>query len=278
MTPDARVHRVHRAVLFIEPRLFSPLTSQSVADAVGGSVYQLHRYFTDVYGVSLAAYIRARRMSEAARMLRSSQRDVLSIALKCQYGSQAAFTRAFRKQFGVPPAEFRRGSGLAHTAVGAATVQELMHRDSLERAPRLVWLHEDRPLVGLSAVVDPTSLADFQEAQEALVQEVGEQHEAVGVAHLETPDGQLHFFLGIDAGATAKALEVGRLERGLYAVFHHRGSPETVRHSIAFFAQSWEPGPEMQVGVRPSAEIFQLADRAAETLELSLWLAVESTP
>lgn len=275
MSLDARVHRVHRAVLYIEPRLFEPLRSADVANAVGGSVYQLHRQFTDVYGVSLAAYIRARRLSEAARMLRDAPDDVLSVALRCQYGSQAAFTRAFRRQFGVPPGAYRQGHGAVHATVSAATVQELLHRDRLERSPALRWLHQDRALVGVDAVVDPTCLSEFQDVQAALVAAVGDAHQAVGVATGSSPAG-LGFFLGIDADRAPLAdLTRGCLRAGLYAVFRHRGPAEQVRHSIAFFAQTWAPGEGQVTGRRPDAEVFALADRHAETLALELWVAVD---
>jgi AraC family transcriptional regulator len=266
---------VHRAVLFIEPRLFEPLRSDDVANAVGGSVYQLHRQFTDVYGVSLAAYIRARRLSEAARMLRDPAADVLSVALRCQYGSQAAFTRAFRKQFGVPPGAFRSGQGALHAAVSAATVQELLHRDQLDRTPTLRWLHQDRPLLGLDAVVDPTRLSDFVAVQDALVDAIGSDHQAVGVATGTSGLG-LGFFLGVDVDRVPPGgLARGRLQAGLYAVFRHRGPADRVRHSIAFFAQTWAPGEGQVTGRRPDAEVFSLAERDADTLSLELWLAVD---
>jgi AraC family transcriptional regulator len=48
-------------------------------------------------------YLRARRLSDAARTLGMGGKDILSIALEAGYGSHEAFTRAFREQFNVPP-------------------------------------------------------------------------------------------------------------------------------------------------------------------------------
>lgn len=275
MRPNARVHRVHRAVLFIEPRLFTPLTVKDVAAAVGGSVSELHRQVTDVYGVSVAAYIRARRLSEAARMLREGDRDVLGIALRCRYSSQAAFTRAFRRQFGVPPGAYREGRPALHAEVCAASVQELVHRESLPRAPTLRWLHEDRPLTGLVAEVDPECLGDFQAVQEALARHVGDGHQAVGLELGSGPAG-MRLFLGVDDDASLSGLEKSTLLAGLYAVFRHRGPPETVRHSVAFFVQTWRPGPGMRLGSRPAAEVFDLRLRHGAELEVELWVAVDA--
>lgn len=278
MTVSARIHRVHRAVLFIEPRLFTPLRAQDVANAVGGALSELQRQVTQVYGISVAAYIRARRLSEAARMLREGAQDVLGIALLCQYTSQAAFSRAFKAHFGVPPGAYRRGLGAAHAEVSAASVQELVHREALPRSPTFRWLHQDRPLMGLRTRVDPRELADFQAAQTALVQAVGERHEAVGMVTSPGESQHLDLFLGVDDPSTGDpgSLHRDHLKAGLYAVFHHRGPPEMVRHSIARFVQAWTPGPGMLLGQRNAAEIFALDQRESPALELALWVAVDA--
>jgi AraC family transcriptional regulator len=44
-------------------------------------------------------YVRARRLSEAARALAAGAPDILSVALEAGYGSHEAFTRAFRDRF-----------------------------------------------------------------------------------------------------------------------------------------------------------------------------------
>jgi AraC family transcriptional regulator len=52
-------------------------------------------------------YARGRRLSEAARALAAGAPNILEVALAAGYGSHEAFTRAFRRQFGVPPEALR---------------------------------------------------------------------------------------------------------------------------------------------------------------------------
>ena len=52
-------------------------------------------------------YMRARRLSEAARVLANGGPDILTVALDFGYGSHEAFTRAFRDQFGLTPESVR---------------------------------------------------------------------------------------------------------------------------------------------------------------------------
>ena len=52
-------------------------------------------------------YLRARRLSVAARALVNGVPDIFSVALDVGYGSHEAFTRAFRERFGVTPESVR---------------------------------------------------------------------------------------------------------------------------------------------------------------------------
>lgn len=279
MNVDARIHRVHRGVLHIEARLFDPLSVDDVAAAVGGSPFHLQRLFSDVYGISVAGYIRARRLSEAARMLRTTDMTVLSVALRCQYGSQAAFTRAFKGYIGASPAAYRGGAEHHLTEVGPATVLELCHRDNLEATPRLHWQHEARPLIGIWGEADLGCLDDFTQQQDALAARFGDGVEAVGLGGAMLPGGRIRFFLGVDASTPPRSdgpdeLVAASLPDGLYAIFTHHGGSESVRHSISYFAQTWKPPDSIRKADRPSAEVFHLRERRAESLDVSLWIAV----
>ncbi|MGE5157753.1 MAG: helix-turn-helix domain-containing protein [Gemmatimonas sp.] len=61
------------------------------------------RAFAAATGFSVMRYVRARRLSEAARALARGAPDILSLALEADYGSHEAFTRAFRDHFGMTP-------------------------------------------------------------------------------------------------------------------------------------------------------------------------------
>ena len=52
-------------------------------------------------------YARARRLTEAARVLAKGAPDILNVALEADYGSHEAFTRAFRDHFGMTPEAVR---------------------------------------------------------------------------------------------------------------------------------------------------------------------------
>ena len=48
------------------------------------------------------------RLKLGAERLRTSQRSVAEIAAEVGYGSESAFSRAFRREYALPPAQYRR--------------------------------------------------------------------------------------------------------------------------------------------------------------------------
>jgi AraC family transcriptional activator of mar-sox-rob regulon len=93
---------------WLEGHLDQPLSLDNVAAKAGYSKWHLQRMFKDVTGHAIGAYIRARRLSKSAVALRLTSRPILDIALQYRFDSQQTFTRAFKKQFNLTPALYRR--------------------------------------------------------------------------------------------------------------------------------------------------------------------------
>lgn len=100
-------HPVGKALWLIETRLASELSLADIAANSGVSRFHLLRAFGVATGQSVMRYVRARRLTEAARRLADGAPDILTVALDAGYGSHEAFTRAFRDMFGVTPEAVR---------------------------------------------------------------------------------------------------------------------------------------------------------------------------
>src|SRR6266446_9088375 len=96
-----------KALWFIESHLAAELTLDEIAGVAGISRFHMVRAFAAATGLSVMRYVRARRLSEAARSLAKGAPDILSLALEADYGSHEAFTRAFRDHFGTTPEAVR---------------------------------------------------------------------------------------------------------------------------------------------------------------------------
>src|SRR5919201_4075299 len=114
-----------KALWYIESHLAEPLTLDEIANIAGISRFHLVRAFAAATGFSVMRYVRARRLSEAARALAAGAPDILQVALDAEYGSHEAFTRAFREHFGITPEAVR-----ATTCLDKLKLQEPILMDS----------------------------------------------------------------------------------------------------------------------------------------------------
>jgi AraC-like DNA-binding protein len=90
-------------------------TVEGLAREVGLSRSALHERFVQYLGHPPMHYLASWRIQLGARLLRESSRTVATVALEVGYESEAAFSRAFRRMVGVPPATWRRAQSRGQT-------------------------------------------------------------------------------------------------------------------------------------------------------------------
>jgi AraC family transcriptional regulator len=112
-----------KALFVIERSLDGDLTLEEIAQRCGVSRFHLSHAFGRATGMPPMAYVRARRLSDAARALIAGAPDILGLALDSGYASHEAFSRAFKSQFGKTPEEARH-SGAVSGLVDARPQQE----------------------------------------------------------------------------------------------------------------------------------------------------------
>jgi AraC-like DNA-binding protein len=83
-------------------------TIGELAIEAGASRSVLTERFTRLIGLPPLAYLMRWRLQLAARMLQITQQTVLQVAGAVGYESEAAFNRAFKREFGLPPAQYRK--------------------------------------------------------------------------------------------------------------------------------------------------------------------------
>ena len=93
---------------YIREHIGDPLDRETLAAVAGFSVPHFHRVFTAHVGESAIGYVRRLRLERAARKLRMGAVDITEVALAAGYDTHAAFSKAFKQQFGLSPSEFRQ--------------------------------------------------------------------------------------------------------------------------------------------------------------------------
>ena len=99
---------VSRALAIIHKRYAEELEVEELARESGVSRSVLGERFTELIGEPPMRYCARWRMRVASNMLRETNENTANIAYAVGFNSEAAFNRAFKREFGEPPATWRR--------------------------------------------------------------------------------------------------------------------------------------------------------------------------
>ena len=99
---------VGRALTLMHERPTQDWTVDDLAERVGLSRSALAQRFANLLGQPPMQYLTRWRLVLAAAALRSSNRAIALVAEDSGYESESAFNRAFKREFGMPPAAWRR--------------------------------------------------------------------------------------------------------------------------------------------------------------------------
>jgi transcriptional regulator GlxA family with amidase domain len=84
-----------------------PWTLAELATEIGASRSVLTQRFAQFLGQPPLTYLTHWRLQLAAKLLQTTHKTVIQVALDVGYESEAAFNRAFKREFGLPPAQYR---------------------------------------------------------------------------------------------------------------------------------------------------------------------------
>lgn len=265
----------------MEVRLGSPLSLAVIAQAAGVSRCHLVRAFGAATGRSVMRYLRARRLTEAAKRLAAGTPDILGVALDAGYGSHEAFTRAFRDQFDTTLEAVR-----AHGQTAALTLLEAFRMDETQFVPLEPPRFETgRPLLiaGLGRRYTFETNTAIPQQWQSFQPHIGHVPGQVGRATYGVcchPDGQGRFeyiagvevsdFIGLPAEFSRIAIPQQR-----YAVFSHRAHVSKMRDTVYTIWNQWLPASGYQGGQGPDFELYdERFDPLTGSGTIEIWLPV----
>ena len=283
--------RMLKAIEYIERRLTGELSLADVAGAAGLSNYHFSRLFSEVAGEPMTSYIRRRRLTEAARRLHCTNDRVIDLAILYGFDSQAAFSRAFKRQFGVPPGEYRRNRRPIFRACRAPIrPDDFEHEEIRAMEPQIV----EKPALKAIGMADRFTLATQPEipglwrrfvARRAEIPAVVGDH-GLGLC-IDVDDDENE-----DAFVYAPAVEVTSLDKvpdgmqpfdlgpGTYAVFTvplAGAEPigKEIGRAFRFIWNTWLPKSGYTFAGGPEIEFYDdRFDPATMSGEIELWIPV----
>jgi transcriptional regulator GlxA family with amidase domain len=100
--------RLARAVSRIHREFSTPLSLADLAETAAMSRSSFAHHFKQVTNISPIEYLARWRMIKAGEVLRGSDDPVAVVAEHVGYDSDISFSRAFKREYGITPARFRR--------------------------------------------------------------------------------------------------------------------------------------------------------------------------
>jgi AraC family transcriptional regulator len=251
-----------KALWFIESHLAGELTLDEIAGVAGISRFHMVRAFAAATGLSVMRYVRARRLSEAARALAGGAPDILTLALDADYGSHEAFTRAFRDHFGVTPEAVRSSTRLDNLRLQEPITMDSTLIDNLQ-APRFLT---GKPLLvaGLGERFShengagiPGLWQRFHQSVANIPAPVGKV--AYGVCCNGDDAGNFDYIAGVEVSNFTdlpREFSRVRIPEARYAVFAHRDHISTIRRTVNTIWNHWLPASGFQMADAPNFERY----------------------
>ncbi|NYH26081.1 AraC family transcriptional regulator [Paraburkholderia bryophila] len=273
---------VGKALWFIESHFADALTLDDIADCGCVSRFHMARAFEAATGLSVMRYVRARRLSEAARRLAGGAPEILAVAIDAGYGSHEAFTRAFREQFGLAPEALRARGHLDNLALVEPIKMDetlLTHLEPprfVDGEPLLVAGLGERYTCDTSTAI-PSQWQRFNAYFGKVPGQVGGV--AYGVGYNADEAGNFDYLCGVevsDFSALPAEFSRVRIPAQRYAVFSHREHVSTIRRTMNTIWNQWLPASGHTPADAPHFERYdEKFDPISGMGGLEIWLPLK---
>lgn len=104
--------KVDDVLQYIHNHLNENISVKELAEYSGISVFHFHRILSGALNEPLGTYIDKIRLDTAVKLLRYSDEPVNSIAARIGYNDVSSFSKAFSKEFGISPQEYKNNSSI----------------------------------------------------------------------------------------------------------------------------------------------------------------------
>ncbi len=261
---------VSRTLWRIEADLCHPLSLGDLAAAEGVSPFHLSRAFSLVVGQPIMAYVRARRLSEAALRLHAGSESVLNIALNVGYESPEGFSRAFRNVFGIAPKAARGSLPILQEPI-------VMEPQRIELPDAKIVGFKGRTLIGRSARFSMAERSKIPAFWQRTAEEIGPRMygaETFGVSY-DFEEDAFRYMVAIESDGDAEGLERKSIPAGRYAVFEHHGHISGIANTWNTIFEQWMPASGEEIADGPEFEHYEKDFDLQGTRGVSIWIPLK---
>ena len=272
--------RLERVFRWLADHLDDTLDLARLAEVAAMSPYHFHRTYHAMQGETAAETVRRLRLHRAAVELITGELPVPRVARRAGYGSQEAFTRAFKAAYGVPPARYRA------SFVPSPTPKRT--EDAMDTTTAYHATIRETPAMRVAALAHSGDYINIGSTFERLMAMAGGQGllgpwtRSFGV-YYDDPASTPREALRADACVTLPDgkvpggdLQLREIRGGRYAVTLHVGPYAELHFPYTWLYGTWLPKSGEEAAHAPSIEEYLNDARVVPPSELrtEIWLPI----
>lgn len=280
------LNRMMSVLDMMEAKMEEPLDIAELAKAAHSSPYHFQRMFFMLTGMTVAEYVRKRRLTLAAQELALTSAKVIDVALKYCYESPESFAKAFRKLHGISPSA-ARNSGVQLKAYPRITFH-LSLKGGKEMDYKIVQ-RESFSVIGKSI---QTSTLEGQNSKEipkfwreshanglvGKVEALGKGQDVLGLCYdMQLSGESFKYAIAVetDAVVSNSEFEIIQIPASTWAVFTSIGPmPEAIQEVWGRIYQEWFPNTGYEHAGIPDFELYPPGDTLSDDYRCEVWIPI----
>ena len=275
------VERLNQSMNYIEEHLTDEIDYEQLGRIACCSAYHYQRMFTYMAGISLAEYIRRRKMSLAAVDLQGGNSRIIDIAEKYGYHSPTAFNRAFQSFHGVAP------SSVKNEGVSVKSFSPIVFRIAVKGATEMNYRIETKDafrIIGVSVPLYKDIEKNFTvippKWQEISMN--GTLQRLIGM--MDTPPmGVLgvstcndteswRYYIAVSTSQAKDDLEEYIVPAATWAIFSGTGTNQSIQELEQRIITEWLPTSGYEYANAPDIEVYLNPD--PQNAQYEVWIPV----
>lgn len=284
--------RLNDAMRYIEAHLMEEIDGREIARIADCSEYHFRRMFSFLAGMPLTEYIRRRRLSVAAELLRTENMKIIDIALQAGYGTPDAFAKAFGAIHGTSPSKARflatplKAFPPMNFCLAVSGGNEMDYRIVEKGTFSIVGIRKTIPLVyegknpHMDSMWESLTIDDINELKSLSdTQPEGILCVSANLSDRREEGTELDQYIGVaTTREAAKRWERLHVDAGTWAVFTIIGPfPRTLQNVWARIYSEWFPSSSYESTGGPEILWNESPDTSKPDYRCELWIPVNRT-
>ncbi|KXT99595.1 Transcriptional regulator, AraC family [Streptococcus oralis] len=274
------MHQFNQTMDYLEQQLTGEVDMKRFQQLSGYSYPLFSRIFSIMADMTLAEYLRNRRLSEAVTDLRESSDKIIDIAMKYGYESADSFSAAFKKFHGATPSEVRNGKPyrvfprlqLSLKITGGKNMDiKIQKKPSFTVAGVLLEAIDNSKC--------PSAWEQLYENHSFESLESLGNGQSFGVCS-DVKEGEIiNYMAAYDVVDKAKAEELGLFIKDIpvaeYAIVPVKGAiPASIHHAWKYVLEVFFPETGYRYSGAPDFEVYFKGDMSSPDYQMELWIPV----